>query len=126
MQKTILLVDDQLDVRRILARMLGSLGYAVIVASSGAEALELDRTHTDTIHVLLTDLEMPGMDGRELASALQRRRPGMGVLYLSGHIDDLDDNARRNPQHRDFLMKPVTLQELSSSIARLIEGMPTA
>lgn len=123
MSKTILLVDDQLDVRRILERMLTALGYVVLTAASGDEALRLERMH-DHVDVLLTDLEMPGMDGRQLAKLMRAARPGIGVLFLSGQLDDLDCTGA-SASDGDFLLKPCTMKELSDSVMRLIEGLPT-
>jgi CheY-like chemotaxis protein len=121
-RKTILLVDDQADVRRILTRMLSSLGYAVLAADCGDDALSLERGHEGRIDVLLTDLEMPGMDGRQLAAELRRRRPAIGVLFLSGQPDDLAPEAG-GADESDFLLKPCTMNELSRSLSRLIEGL---
>lgn len=122
MRKTILLVDDQADVRRILKRMLSSLGYAVLTAEGGDNALSLEREHEGRIDVLLTDLEMPGMDGRQLAAELRRRRPDIGVLFLSGQPDDSAPDASAADES-DFLLKPCTMNELSRSLSRLIEGL---
>ncbi len=122
MRKTILLVDDQADVRRILTRMLSSLGYAVLAAEGGDDALSLEREHEGRIDVLLTDLEMPGMDGRQLAAELRRRRPDIGVLFLSGQPDDGTPDSSGDDES-DFLLKPCTMNELSRSLSRLIEGL---
>lgn len=123
MPKTILLVDDQADVRRILRRMLSSLGYTVLAAAGGDEALSLECNHQGGIDVLITDLEMPGMDGRHLAAELRRRRPAIGVLFLSGQPDDLSPDIRGNGDESDFLLKPCTMNELSRSLSRLLEGL---
>jgi len=119
--KTILLVDDQADVRRILERMLHSLGFAVLSVGSGAEALDLHRGHDGPIELLITDLEMPGMDGRQLAEELRLHRPGIGVLFLSGHLEDAEDDVedRAGPGH--YLQKPCTMKELSECVARLLD-----
>jgi two-component system, cell cycle sensor histidine kinase and response regulator CckA len=119
--KTILIVDDQDDVRRILERMLRSLGYAVLSAAGGEDALALDAAHAGPVHVLITDLEMPGIDGRQLARLLQQRRPSIGVLFLSGQLEDLEPETSEGG---DFLLKPCTMKELSASLSRLIEGLP--
>lgn len=122
MRKTILLVDDQADVRRILERMLGALGYVVMTAASGHDALALATARTEAVDVLLTDLEMPGMDGRELARAFQAQYPGVAVLFLSGELADERDG--RDADADQFLMKPCTMNELSASLARLLDGLP--
>lgn len=125
MSKTILLVDDQAEVRQILSRMLGSLGYAVVTACDSADALAVDAARPDAIDILLTDLEMPpGMDGRQLARLLRERHPGLGVLFLSGQLDDGDDTGASVDEAGRYLMKPCTMKELSASLSRLIEHLP--
>lgn len=83
MAHTVLLVDDDEDVLDVIAGMLEDLGCNVIRASSGAEALELLESN-DQISILITDINMPGMDGHELAERAARRRPSLKVLQLSG------------------------------------------
>jgi CheY-like chemotaxis protein len=122
--KTILLVDDQADVRRILERMLHSLGFAVLSVGSGAEALDSHRDHDGPIELLITDLEMPGMDGRQLAEELRRHRPGIGVLFLSGHLEDVTDDAEDDADPGHYLQKPCTMKELSERVTRLLETPP--
>ena len=124
MLKTILLVDDQVEVRRILERMLGSLGHNVLTASDGEEALAIEQSHDGPIHILITDLEMPGIDGRQLARVIRLRRPKMGVLLLSGHLEDVEPDLATRDESGAFLLKPCTMKELSASIARLIDGLP--
>jgi CheY-like chemotaxis protein len=122
--KTILLVDDQADVRRILERMLRSLGFVVLSVGSGREALECQRRHDGPVDLLITDLEMPGMDGRELADALREHRPGLGVLFLSGHLDEIPEDGDEETDPGHYLQKPCTLRELSERVSRLLEPQP--
>ena len=83
--ETILVVDDDLRVRAITAESLRRYGYVVIEAEGGLQALAAARRESGIIHLLVTDVVMPGMSGRVLADALQRERPTMRVLYVSGY-----------------------------------------
>ena len=113
---TILVVEDEQAVRDLTVRILRQLGYSVLTASSGAEALEVSERHEGEIAALLTDVVMPSMSGRELADQLLKSRPEMGVLYLSGYTEnsivhhgvlDRDVNFLPKPFSRDALAKKV-------------------
>ncbi len=110
----ILLVDDQGDLRRLLCRALETEGYSVWDAEGGEKALRVAEAEGDRIHLLLTDIKMPGMDGYELARELTRRRPGIRVLYMSGYSENLP------PVGVPFLQKPFRLDTLKREIARLL------
>lgn len=111
----ILLVDDQGDLRSLLGRALELEGYSVWEAAGGEEALEIAEAEGSRIHLLLTDLKMPGMDGYELARELTRRRPDIRVLYMSGYTENLP------PPGVPFLQKPFRLDTLKREIARLLK-----
>jgi PAS domain S-box-containing protein len=87
--ETVLVVEDQSDVRKLATGILRKQGYRVIEASSGQEALDAARAFPSAIDLLLTDVVMPGMTGRELARLLERERPGIHVLYMSGYSGDV-------------------------------------
>lgn len=112
----ILLVDDQSDLRSLLRRALELEGYSVWEAGNGQEALEIAEAEGNRIHLLLTDLRMPGMDGYELARELTRRRPDIVVLYMSGYSENLP------PPGVPFLQKPFRLDTLKREIARLLQS----
>jgi two-component system cell cycle sensor histidine kinase/response regulator CckA len=82
------LVEDEDVVRDLARRVLSDYGYDVLEARQGKEALALSELHAGPIHLLLTDVVMPKMSGRELAQNLQALRPDMPVLYMSGYNDD--------------------------------------
>ena len=111
--ETILLVEDEVPVRKITALLLESLGYQVQVATSGEEALRLAQGNREKLDLLMTDVVMPGMSGRELAEVLRARDAGLKVLFLSGHSGDT--LVRHGVVHTEvaFLQKPFTLDALS-------------
>ena len=113
--ETILLVEDADAVRRLVHEVLRRLGYRVLVARDGAEALALSQSHTDAIDLLLTDVIMPGMDGRDLAARLQATRPETQVLFMSGYAEPpLPENV--------LLQKPVTPDDLARKVAAVLRG----
>jgi two-component system, cell cycle sensor histidine kinase and response regulator CckA len=119
MIKTILLVDDEPEVRRILQRMLEAQGFTVLTAEDGPAAIDRFTQHPDLIHLLITDLEMPDMDGRSLARQLHTRSPGLPVLFMSGNVEEEQpDDIAPDPKER-FLQKPCTRNELLAGIAAL-------
>jgi two-component system, cell cycle sensor histidine kinase and response regulator CckA len=86
--ETILVVEDEESIRRYAARALSRRGYRVLQAGDGEAAMELVAQHAGPIHLLLTDVVMPKMDGRQLAQELSQRFPSLHVLYTSGYTDD--------------------------------------
>src|SRR6202040_561670 len=85
--ETVLLAEDEQDVREVAREFLESAGYTVIKAHDGAEALKLVGTHEGAIELLITDMVMPGMSGQELAGRLQQKRAGLRTLYMSGYSE---------------------------------------
>src|SRR5688572_1761791 len=84
----ILVVDDDPGVREVAARVLRRAGYQVLQAAEGDEALEVARTHAGPLHLLLTDVVMPGMNGRELGQRMSEERPETRLLYMSAYTED--------------------------------------
>ena len=99
--ETILLVEDEEMVRKLICRVLSESGYNVLEADSGEEALRVCQTNAD-IHLVVTDVVMPGMDGRELAQQLRAMRPEIKIIYVSGYADVLSGPGELEP----FLQKP--------------------
>ena len=87
--ETILLVEDYRSLQRMIRTGLERKGYKVIVAQDGREGIEVARSYNGAIHLLVTDVIMPGMDGLQLAECLAKERPCMSVLYMSGHTDEM-------------------------------------
>jgi PAS domain S-box-containing protein len=122
--ETILLVEDQPNVRNLARSLLARLGYNVLEASNGDEALALAQQGSAHIHLLLTDLVMPGMSGSELAARLAAIRPGLRTLYMSGY-------ANRTPAYRDApgfqdncIGKPFTLAALAAKVREVLDRPP--
>jgi putative two-component system response regulator len=112
----VLVVDDMEAMRLALVKCLHMSGYEVMAASSGAEALELLRTHT--FDLLLTDQTMPGLSGLELTEAVSRMHPDMPIVVLTGHTDVelAKDSLKRGAS--DFVTKPVNIRELPILVER--------
>jgi len=106
--ETILLVEDEDAVRGLLQEVLSESGYKVLSASSGAEALRVSRAHTGPIDLLLTDVVMPGMGGREVATALSAERPGLRVLFASGYTAEAIARHGVLEPGTDLIHKPFT------------------
>ncbi len=120
--ETILLVEDDRQVRRVVAEMLGDRGYSVLEASSGEEALRLADPQNGRVDLLLSDLVMPGMGGREIAERFKKLHPAAPVLYMSGYTDDAV--VRRGVLDRSaaFIEKPFGSDDLARRVRQLLDG----
>jgi CheY-like chemotaxis protein len=120
---TVLVVDDEADVREFARRVLESQGFEVLMAKNGVEALLLGEHHHGFIHALVTDLMMPPyMGGCELAQALRRIRPGMAVLYISGYPADAVVQSEVLEEAAGFLAKPFKPDVLVRRVRELIRS----
>jgi CheY-like chemotaxis protein len=119
--ETILLVEDEKAVRDLTARMLKQLGYTPLSAASGVEAIEISRSFTGHISLLVTDVVMPQMSGRQVADALVNARPGLRVLYLSGYTENAVVHHGVLETGVDFLPKPFTREVLGQKIREVLE-----
>ena len=123
--EVILLVDNDQIVRNLIGRMLAHQGYVVLEASRGEQALVTAAHHPGPLHLLVTDVMMPGMDGFRLADLLTVSRPEMGVLFISGHYGDSPAVRRGLHQsQRPFLLKPFRQDELATAIRMALDGPP--
>jgi len=119
--ETILLVEDEDEVRRVAMRILTANGYSVLEARDGKEALEIAAAHSGPIHILVTDVVMPGMNGRELATLLHLKRPEMPALYVSGYTDHaIVRNGQLEPGLA-FLQKPFTPDALARKVREVLD-----
>ena len=116
--QTLLVVEDQDAVRRLTARVLRAEGYVVLEANGGAEALRVSAAHEGRIDLLVTDVMMPGMNGREVAAALTETRPELGVLYVSGYSGEALDGVLK--AGAVLLAKPFSSAELCETVAALL------
>lgn len=120
--ETILLVEDEAIVRALSRRVLQGCGYTVLEAGTGDEALRLFREHSGPIHLLLTDVVMPGTGGRDLAEVLAPLHPGIKVLYVSGYTDDAVLRHGVSREQINFLQKPFTPVTLATKIREVLEN----
>ncbi len=109
---TILVVEDEEAVLRLAERILGSVGYRVLTASNGPDALAAAERHAGPIDLLLTDVIMPGMDGKRLYESLGRRHAGLPVVFMSGHHRDVLAGRDIDSAGTGFIQKPFTAPEL--------------
>lgn len=114
--ETVLVVEDDDAVRRHVCRTLKRQGFSVLEARGGTEALHHARSHIGTIHVLVTDVVMPGMNGREVYEALRKVRPDVKVVFMSGYTDDALGERGIIEEEIVFLQKPFTRQSLMTKI----------
>jgi PAS domain S-box-containing protein len=114
---TVLLVDDEKALLDVTARFIAKAGYRVLTAGSGAEALEVAERHTGPIHCLVTDVVMPGMDGRQLAHRFQTERPDTKIIFISGYAEALIDSEGRSLEPgRTILAKPFSSAQLTGAL----------
>jgi PAS domain S-box-containing protein len=118
---TVLLAEDEDDVRRVIAQTVRDAGFTVLEAAQGAQALEVARGHGGAIHLLLTDLVMPVMGGRQLAQRMIALQPALKILYVSGHVDESAAREAITGDHEDFLAKPFEGDALVDAIQRLLQ-----
>ena len=121
-KETILLVEDEATVRELVRRFLERHDYSVLEAENGRAALDIVTQYTGRIHLLVTDIIMPDMNGRELARRLLRLRPGTPVLYMSGYTErTIQQNGELEPGLA-FLQKPFTEQTLTEKVRAVLES----
>lgn len=119
--RRVLLVEDDPGIRELVSYILESKGYRVVSATDGREALQLARNDKEAFDLLLTDLIMPGMGGKELTGQLQRRLPGLKVLYISGFSRDRLSEEELQRANARFLPKPFTPEALLDQVRQLLE-----
>jgi CheY-like chemotaxis protein len=120
--ETILLVEDDASVRILLRDALRKLGYRVIEAKQGLEACVLASQELDHLDLLLTDMVMPGMGGRELAQHLMTIKPDLRILFMSGFTDDVGILAGHEQGTSGFLQKPFTPELLARTVRKILDA----
>jgi two-component system cell cycle sensor histidine kinase/response regulator CckA len=119
--ETILVVEDEDAVRLLTGRVLRSRGYRVIEARNGSEGLQLCERHPGEIHLLVTDMVMPELGGRELAEAAVKLRPGLKVMFMSGHTLEVISKAGIHKTVA-FLSKPFTPMKLARTVREALDS----
>ena len=123
---TVLLVEDEANLRRLSLESLKRQGYTVLEAEDGAAALQLATHHKGIIHLLLTDVVMPGMNGRELARRIAHLRPATKILFMSGYTENVIDRNGTIDPGVELLQKPFSMSELVSKVREVLGVAPGA
>ena len=119
--ETILLVDDTHWLRELIRRGLQSRGYRVLEATHGEEAIQLAGTYPGTVHLLVTDLGLPGIGGRRLAERIGALKPGIKLLYISGYSADAVLRHGVLDSEIPFLQKPFSPNVLASKVREVLD-----
>ncbi|MCP4687460.1 MAG: response regulator [Desulfobacterales bacterium] len=119
--ETILLVEDNEQVRRLGVNILKRRGYTVLEARHGPGALEVLASHDAPVHLLLTDVIMPGMNGKELYVKAAKKRPGLKALYMSGYTDNVITHRGVLEEGVELIRKPFTIHALAAKVREVLE-----
>ncbi len=117
---TVLVVEDDADVRELMCRVLEMHGYMVLSAASAEEGIRIFEEHDGAVHVLLTDVTMPGMSGFQLARELGERSGTVKAIFISGYDREPECNAKWG--ECAYLQKPFTLETLTRKVREVIDG----
>ena len=120
--ETILVAEDNAGLRKLATRVLERAGYTVLEAATGDEALRLLERQDQAVHLLLSDVVMPGMSGRHLAEQLGRTRPRMKVLYMSGYTSDTIVRHGVLEANMPFLNKPFSAAALLRKVREVLDS----
>jgi two-component system, cell cycle sensor histidine kinase and response regulator CckA len=124
--ETVLVVEDQEEVRELAIETVRSLGYRVLGAEDGAAAVALSERTAERIDILLTDVVMPGMNGRELAERLKEQRPALRVLFVSGYSSEVISHRGILDAGVDYLAKPYTAEALAAKLREVLDAPAAA
>jgi len=121
--ETILVVDDEPEVLGMTSSILRAEGYTIVATGDPREALRIARSRQEPLDLLLTDVVMPGMNGRELAGRLRVFRPGIKVLFMSAYSAETVENyGIRLAPGESFVVKPFAVADLSSKVRGVLNG----
>jgi CheY-like chemotaxis protein len=119
--ETILLVEDEPAIIKLTTRMLETQGYTVVAASTPGEAISLAKERSGAIHLIITDMVMPDMNGRDLAQTLLSLYPHIKCLFMSGYTADMIEHAIVLDEGVHFIQKPFALQSLTAKIREVLD-----
>ena len=123
--ETILLVDPDPTVRSLVSKLLAARGYAILGVADGEEAIERFGAQERTIHLVISDLMMPGLDGRETVERIRSIEPATKALYMSGYTNDaIIQNGGELQPGTSFIQKPFSGDQLASSVRELLDRTP--
>ena len=120
--ETILLVEDEEPLRKVVIELLTQIGYSVLSASNGKEAMRVAEAYPEKIHLLITDVLMPEIGGPELARALCAVRPDLKVIYISGYTDTSLAPEGVLPPETVLVNKPFSVRVLSAKMREVLDG----
>jgi len=124
--ETILVVEDQEGIRGLAAGVLKGLGYEVLQAQDGVAALELAEKHKKKINLLLTDVVMPKMSGRELVNQLSAVEPQLKVLIMSAYPESHTPTPNDQKRIDGYIQKPFSLRDLAAKVREILDTTPSA
>jgi DNA-binding NtrC family response regulator len=119
--ETILLVEDETTILNVIPIMLESMGYTVLTAATPGEAMDVAREHSQDIHLVLTDVVMPEMNGLDLAGKLLSLYPNLKCLFMSGYTDDVIAHHGILADRVNFIQKPFSKQVLSMQVRKILD-----
>jgi two-component system cell cycle sensor histidine kinase/response regulator CckA len=119
---TVLVVEDEAAVRRLITRMLGKCGFAVLEAGTASQGMALFHQHHERIGLVIVDMVMPGMSGLDLAAELGREHPGLRILYISGYTESVVIESLQHHAPDVVLQKPFTETALIERVTHLLHA----
>jgi CheY-like chemotaxis protein len=119
---TILLVEDEVAVRRVLRHMLANLGHTVLEAGSAPQALELAASYSGVIDILITDVVMPQTNCDRFVEQLSQARDGIKVIFISGYSEDMLSRYGVEQSRPNFIQKPFSAEQLAAKIREVLGG----
>lgn len=119
--ETILLVEDEPTILKMTQMMLARLGYQVLTANKPAEAIDIASEHAGAIHLMMTDVVMPNMNGRDLASRLHEVNPDLKVLFMSGYTANVIVHRGVLDEGISFIQKPFSIQDLAAKLREVLD-----
>ena len=121
MNETVLVVDDDTAILKVYKEVLGRFGYKILTASDGVTAVEMFAAHRHEIELVLVDVVMPGLNGREVVELIRRLCPRLPIIMTSGYTNEIIDREAIHELNVDFLRKPAKLFDLLTAIRSALQ-----